>query len=127
MGSPPGMLFLAPPSHLSALPTLPQHAVTHAAVGANLIRPTRNADKYALKPQYREIVCEDDWLVQPFADEWPVQTPDAPNTPVRDARAQQVKQHAAQQATQQVSVTMLCIWAIFFYQLFSLLEEIRRW
>ena len=44
------MLFLAPPSHLSAtLPTLTQHAVTHAAV-------RRDADEYALMPHYAEIV-----------------------------------------------------------------------
>ena len=42
------MLFLAPPSHLSAtlstLPTLPQHAVTQAV--------RRDADDYALVPHY---------------------------------------------------------------------------
>ena len=56
------MLFLAPPSHLSAtlstLPTLPQHAVTQAV--------RRDADDYALVPHYAEIVCSDDWPVQPF-------------------------------------------------------------
>ena len=59
------MLFLAPPSHLSAtlqtlptLPTLTQHAVTQTV--------RRDADDYALVPHYAEIVCSDDWPVQPF-------------------------------------------------------------
>ena len=63
------MLFSPPPSHFSVPPTLPalvQHAVTHAAAGTKHIGRTRNADEYALMPHYGEIVCSDDWPVQPF-------------------------------------------------------------
>ena len=118
------MLFLAPPSHISAtlstLPTLPQHAVTQAV--------RRDADDYALVPHYAEIVCSDDWPVQPF-DLCVHRAVD--NAPARRGESKQqaldAREQGRQQGTQQVSVSMLCIWAIFFYQLFSLLEECRRY
>ena len=114
------MLFLAPPSHLSAalstLPTLPQHAVTQAV--------RRDADDYALVPHYAEIVCSDDWPVQPF-DLCVHRAAD--NAPARHGESKQQALDAREEGRQQVTVSMLCIWAIFFYQLFSLLEECRRY
>ena len=115
------MLFLAPPSHLSAtlstLPTLPQHAVTQAV--------RRDADDYALVPHYAEIVCSDDWPVQPFDFCVHRAAEEAPGEGGGDAGEQALD--AREEGRQQVTVSMLCIWAIFFYQLFSLLEECRRY
>jgi hypothetical protein len=114
----PGMIAYLAPWPPAAPGLILQQMPTQARTKQQLVYATTKAESGLfpndiITPHYAEIVCSDEWAVQPEDYCVHKKTPELKEMSEVDRNTS--------------NVTALCIWFMFLWQFFCLLEEIDRW